>query len=440
MTSFAPIFVPAELREATSDRAWLDAMLEVERALALAEAAAGVIPAAAASAIAEACRAGRFDPEEIAEQGRRAGNPAEPLVRALREAVGSEAERFVHLGATSQDVVDTAAMLVARRALGLVLGDVDRVAAACARLAREHRSTPTVARTLLQQAVPTTFGLKAAGWLVGTLDARRGLRRALAEGLAAQLGGAAGTLAGLGDRGLDVLGLFAREVELPEPTLPWHTNRVRVAELGGALAVAAGAAAKIGLDVTLLAQTEVGEVAEPAGRGGSSTMPQKRNPIGSALAIACARGATAQAAVLSAGLVQEHERAAGAWHAEWGALSSALALTGGAAASVAGVLEGLEVDVDRMRRNLEAADGLVVAERVASLLAERLGRSEAHELVAQASARAVAAGRSLGDELRAEQRVDLDPADLDAALDPATYLGSAEALVDRALERYEADG
>jgi 3-carboxy-cis,cis-muconate cycloisomerase len=209
--------------------------------------------------------------------------------------------------------------------------------------------------------------------------------------------------------------------------------------------VAAGTAAKIGRDVTLLAQSEVAEVAEPphlatdcckapvpAGRGGSSTMPQKRNPIGSTLAIACAREVTAQAAVLAGGLVQEHERAAGAWHAEWGALSTALALTGGAAASIAEVLEGLEVDADRMRRNLEAAGGLVVAERISFLLAERLGRSDAHEVVAEASARA----GPLRDELLADPRIELEPAELDAALDPTTYLGSAEALVDRALERY----
>jgi 3-carboxy-cis,cis-muconate cycloisomerase len=340
---FDAIFVPAELREAVSDRAWLQAMLDAERALAAAEARVGVIPPEATEAIAAACRAERFDTDELAEQGRAPGNPVEPLVRALREAAGSE---HVHFGATSQDVLDTAAMLVAREARTLIVAELEGLAQACAELAQLHRGTVIAARTLLQQAVPTTFGLKAAGWLVGVLEARR---RLLAVELQAQLGGAAGTLALLGDRGPEVLRAFAEELGLAEPVLPWHALRGRVAELGAALDQAAGAAAKVGLDVVLLAQTEVGElrVAEP---GASSTMPHKRNPVGAVLAHACASRVHALVATFT--LAHEHERAAGAWHAEWGALSDALALAGGAAAAARRTLEGLEVDADRMRENL----------------------------------------------------------------------------------------
>jgi 3-carboxy-cis,cis-muconate cycloisomerase len=432
---FSAIFVPRALSEAVSDRAWLQAMLDVEAALAAAEARAGVIPAAAAQAIAALCEADRFDIEALGEGARRAGNPVEPLVRALTAAAG-DAGRYVHWGATSQDVLDSAAMLVARRALDLILADLDAVGAACAALAEVHRSTPIAGRTLMQQALPTTFGLKAAGWLVGVLEARSGLA---AVRLAAQLGGAAGTLAALGADGPAVTAFFAEELELPEPALPWHANRVRVAELGAALDIAAGALAKVALDVVLLSQTEVAEVAESAAAG-SSTLPNKRNPIGSTRAIACARRVHACAGVLTGGLAQEHERAAGGWHAEWQPLSDALALTGGAAEAVKEVLEGLEVDPQRMRANLDATGGLIMAERITYLLAERLGRLEAHELVSEACARAVEAGRPLRDELLADPRIELAPDELDAALDPAGYLGSAGLFVDRALDLYRNGG
>jgi 3-carboxy-cis,cis-muconate cycloisomerase len=432
---FAPIFVPAALREAVSDRAWLQAMLDAESALAAAGARVGLFPADAAEAIAAWCHAELYEVDDIAERGRIVGNPAEPLVRALTEKVGGEAGRYVHRGATSQDVLDTASMLVARRALDLILDELAGVAAGCAALAETHRSTLVAGRTLLQQALPTTFGLKAAGWLVAVLDARRRLAEIRAHGLAAELGGAAGTLSALGDDGPAVLRLYAEELELDEPVVPWHTNRIRIAELGGALDVAAGTLAKLALDVALLAQTEVGEVREPAG-GGSSTLPHKRNPIGSALARACARQVHAHAGVLSGGLAHEHERAAGDWHAEWEALSGALAYTGGAADSIRRAVEGLEVDVERMRRNLDATGGLIMAERVSHLLAGELGRIEAHELMGEASARAAAAGRPLRDELLADPRVELTEEELDAALDPATYLGSAETFVDRALDLY----
>jgi 3-carboxy-cis,cis-muconate cycloisomerase len=349
---FERIFVPAPLREALSDEAWLQALLEVERALAEAETRAGVIPDEAARAIAGACRADRFDSAELADEAGSPGNPVEPLVRALREAVGGEAAGYVHHGATSQDILDTAAMLVSRKALGLIHDSLDAVAAEAAGLADAHGSTPMIGRTLLQQAVPTTFGLKAAGWLMGVLEARRVLVRVREERLAVQLGGPAGTLGALGDAGPDVARHLAEELGLREPTIPWHTNRVRIGELGSALALAAGVAAKIGLDVGLLSQSEVGEVSEAA-PGASSAMPHKRNPVGSLLAVACARQVQAQASVLLASLVQEHERAFGAWHAEWPALVGALGYTGGAVDGARRALSGLEVHADRLRANLE---------------------------------------------------------------------------------------
>ena len=431
MTPFAAIFVPAELRDAVSDTAWLEGMLEAERALAAACAAVGLVSSEAATRITKACRVELYDVEQLAEEGRAVGNPAEPLVRALRRAVGDEAADAVHFGATSQDVVDTAAMLVARRASGLVVAELDRLAEGCAGLAREHRDTPMAARTLLQHAVPTTFGLKAAGWLTGVLEARRRLAAVLDERLAAQLGGAAGTLASFGDDALPIAQRYAAELALQEPVLPWHANRQRLAELGSALDAAAGAAAKVGLDLTLLAQTEVGELAEGSG-GGSSTMPQKRNPVSSTLAVASARLAHAHASVLAGGIAHEHERAVGAWHAEWEALSGALAFAGAAVAAAVDAVTGLQVDTDRMRANLEASGGVVLGERISFALTPRLGRREAHAIVGDA-----ARAPSFRKALLADERVGLSAHELEELLDPERYLGSTGALVDRALASYE---
>ena len=299
-----------------------------------------------------------------------------------------------------------------------MLESTKAVAADCARLADTHRSTVLAGRTLLTQAVPTTFGSKAAGWLVAILEARRGLARIRAGGLAVQLGGAVGTLASLEGHGLEVLRRLAEELGLQEPLVPWHTNRVRIAELGSALAVAAGSLAKVGLDVALLGQTEVGEVRSTGG-GASSTMPQKQNPVGSVLAIACARQVSAHASTLVEALPQEHERGLGGWHAEWPALSAALAFTGGAAAGARRALEELEVDPERMRANL---DELAMSERASYLLAERLGRRGAYEAVAEAAS----SGRPLAEAL------DLEP----AGLEPSSYLGSADEFVERALNAY----
>ena len=443
---FSPIFVPDAFREAVSGGAWLQAMLDAEAALAVAGARAGLIPPEDAEAIARRCDAGLFDAGEIGHRGRPAGNPVPALARALTEEVAKTspaAARHVHRGATSQDITDTAAMLVSRRLLDLILTEVDGIADACARLTREHRDTPMAGRTLLQQALPTTFGLKAAGWLVPVLEARRKLRQVRASGLAVQLGGAAGTLASLGNSGPSVLREFALELGLPEPPLPWHTDRTRISNIAEALSLLAGVLGKISQDVVLLDQTEVGEVAEPAGdgRGGSSTLPHKRNPILSVTAAANARRVRDLSRTLGAAMVQEHERAAGAWHSEWEALSEALALAGGAAANVREATEGLEVHPERMRENLDRTGGMLLAENVTTLLSGSLGRLEAHDLVEAACRRALDNGEHLRAELVRDKRIReaLAEEEIDAALDPAGYLGSAGVFVNRALELYRAE-
>jgi 3-carboxy-cis,cis-muconate cycloisomerase len=325
---FTPIFVPDAIGDATSDRAFLQAMLDAEVALARAQG----LPD-----IADACRIERFDVDALGAEARRDGNPVPALVRAI----GSE---HAHQGATSQDILDTAAMLVAKRAIGLIEADLSGVIAACERLIDRHSGDPITGRTLLQAAQPTTFGGKVAGWRDGVAEAYALLR---VVPLTAQLGGPVGALDddALVTRFAELLGLLA-------PERAWHTNRVRIAQLGSALAIVAGALAKIALDVELMSQTEVGEVEEPQ-PGGSSSMPHKRNPVGSVVTRACARRVAGASSVLTGALEQEHERAAGAWHAEWEPLREALTLTGGAASAMRSVLEGLRVFPDRMRANLE---------------------------------------------------------------------------------------
>ena len=439
---FGPTFTTPAMSEAVGDRAWVQAMLDVEAALARAEEGAGVVPPGTAAAVAGCCVAERFDVDAIGVAAAEAGNPVIPLVAALAEVVPGEAAGWVHWGATSQDVLDTATMLLVRRGLALVSAELGAVCDGCAVLAERHRGTPMLGRTLLQPAVPITFGLKAAGWLVAVLDARASLDRLRAERLASQLGGAAGTLASLGAAGPEVARRLAEELGLGEPVLPWHTARGRVAEVAGALGVACGVLGKVALDVALLMQGEVGEAAEPAapGRGGSSAMPHKRNPVASVAVLTGVRRAHGLVGVLLGAMVQEHERAAGGWQAEWVPLGELLELTAGAASRTRQVVEGLEVDAARMRANLDAAGGLPLAERLSLLLAARLGRRRARALVEVASRRAAAGGRLLRDELLAEPEAAtaLSPAEVEDAFDPARYLGSTEAFVDRALAAHRA--
>ncbi len=363
---FAALGSTDRLLEATGDGAWLAAMLETEAALAHAQAAAGVIPQDAAEAITAACRPDLFDPADLGRRGRSDATPVVALVDDLRRAVGERQARWVHHGATSQDIVDTAAMVVTRGALNLIDDDVAALVRACADLARRHRDTPMAGRTLLQQAAPITFGVKAAGWLVAAMDAGDGLLR-LRPRLAVQFGGPVGTLDGLGGAGPEIVARLAVALDLAEPVMPWHTARGRVAEVAAALAIAAGAAAKVGSDVILLSQTEVGEVAEGAG-GRSSSMPHKHNPAAAVTAVASARRAHGLAATLLGTMVHEHERAAGAWQAEWATLSALLAAAGGAVAATLRSVSGLRVDAEAMAANL---DGLPGTTGSASVLVDR---------------------------------------------------------------------
>ncbi|MGW5330604.1 3-carboxy-cis,cis-muconate cycloisomerase [Streptomyces sp. NPDC004014] len=431
----APGWAGTPAAAATSDSAYLRALLDAETALTRAQAGLGLAPAAAAAAVTEAADPARFDVRSIAERARAGGNPVIPLVADLTKAAGEEHGPYVHRGATSQDIMDTAAMLVAARTLGPVLDDLGRTERALARLAAGHRDTPMPGRTLTQHAVPTTFGLKAAGWRSLVLDARDRVRR-VRDSLPAQLGGAAGTLAAFRAYGaVDAAALtstYAREVGLAAPALPWHTLRTPVADLAGCLAFAAGALGKLAADVLTLSRTETGELTEGSG-GGSSAMPHKANPVRSTLVAAAARRAPQLAATLYGSLAAEDERPAGAWHAEWEPLRDLLRLVGGAAAHAAVLAEELRAHPGAMRRNLDVTRGLIVSERLSAALAPVLGRTRAKELLTELARRAHEEDRPLR-ELLAEQP-ELREADLDDLTDPARYTGFAGALTDRALER-----
>lgn len=435
---------------ATGDHAWLRAMLDTEAALARALERAGLAPAGAGAAVtaaagAAAAATGPFDLGALGRQAAQSGNPVPGLVAALRKAVPPGAADTVHRGATSQDIIDTAAMLLARDALEAMAVDLAAAAGGCAGLAEAHRDTLMAGRTLLQQAVPVTFGLVAAGWLTALDEAGEGIARVRAERLAVQFGGAAGTLASLGDDGPAVARLLAGELGLALPVLPWHTDRSRIVEVAAACAGVSAALAKIARDVTLLAQSEVGEVREGGGpggerRGGSSAMPHKQNPVAAIAILGCTRRVPGLAATLIAAAEQEHQRAAGAWHAEWEPFADLLRVTGSAAAWAADLTGGLVVDPARMRANLDATRGLPLAERVAGLLAPALGRAAAHDLVARASAHAVAVGGTLREALLGVPELagwmdgaGITGAQVEAALDPAGYLGSAGAFTDAAL-------
>ncbi len=436
---FDGVLAHGEVRHRVSDVAWLQAMLDVEAALARAQAHAGLVPQRAAEAIAAACQADRFDTAHLGVEAAAGGTPAIPVVAALRAEVGGEAADWVHRGATSQDVVDSAAMLVAYRALGPLLADLDMASRRLDELADTHRATPMAARTLLQHAQPTTFGLKAAGWLAGLDEARQRLHAVRTERLAVQLGGAGGTLATLGDHGTTVMAHVADELGLVCPPLPWHTVRTRHAELAGALGETAGVVGKIAGDLARLAQTEVGEVTErvdgTSQRGGSSALPHKRNPIASVCAVASAERAPGLVATLLAvGAHHEHERAAGAWHAEWQPLSELLRATGSAAAWLVDALDRLDVDVEQMRANLARTGGVMLSERIVDALTPALGKDAAQQLVREASLTAADQNRDLAEVLadRADVAAHMDRTRLADLCDPDTFLGSAETFIDRA--------
>jgi 3-carboxy-cis,cis-muconate cycloisomerase len=443
-TSLSPLLASmlssAAMRAVCNDMASLQNMLDFEAALARAEAAAGAIPASAADPITSACRAESFDTAALAEAATKAGNLAIPLVKALTANVAKSdaaAARYVHWGATSQDVIDTAAMLGLRAGIDALLADIDRAIAGFAGLARRHRHTPVVARTWLQHALPMPFGLKLAEYAAALHRSKLRLQRVRSEALALQFGGAAGTLAALGDKGLAVAEKLAEVLKLPLPDAPWHTHRDRIAEAASVLAIIAGTCGKIARDVSLMMQTDVGEAFEPSGegRGGSSTMPHKRNPVAAASALAAATMAPNLAATIFAAQVQDHERSAGPWHAEWPTLPTLLLVTSGALAAIVDVAEGLEVDAARMRANLDATDGLIMAEAVAMALAEKIGKSDAHHLVEAASRKAVKDKKHLRDVLLEDANVtaQLDADTIAKLFEPMAYQGASQALIDRLL-------
>jgi 3-carboxy-cis,cis-muconate cycloisomerase len=431
-----------------TDEAWLQAMLDTEAALARAVERAGLAPPGSGAAVTAVAHAEFFDNGALGQAAAETGNPVPALVRAITARMGESAAAAagaVHRGATSQDIIDTAAMLIARRGLDAILADLDAAASGCVVHARTQADTVMSGRTLLQQAVPVTFGLVAAGWLTAIDEARLGLHRVRTTRLAVQFGGAAGTLASLGDAGPAVEALLGEELGLAVPVLPWHTNRLRIVELAAALAEACAALGKIARDVTLLAQTEVAEVREGGGpgRGGSSAMPHKQNPVAAILVLGCARQAPGLLATLAAAAEQEHQRAAGAWHAEWQPLSSLLTLTGSAAGWSAELLTELQVDPARMRANLDAARGLPLAEHITTLLAPAVGRLAAHDLVAEAATRATTDHINLLDAILSDEqsaatltKAGVTRHDIESALRPESYLGATTEFIARALSAH----
>jgi 3-carboxy-cis,cis-muconate cycloisomerase len=433
----SPIFSSVDMARIFSNTQTIQVMLDFEAALALAEAEVGVIPTEAAERIATACDASLYGIEEIGQAAALAGNVAIPLVKALTAAVPEAARGYVHWGATSQDVTDTTFMLTARRALVVMRVDAKAAMAALVGLAEAHRRTLIAGRTLMQQALPTSFGFKAAGWLSGLTGAATRLRRIEAEALALQFGGAVGTLAALGADGLKVRQALAARLGLKEPAIDWHAERGRILDIAAALAALSGACAKIATDVMLLMQTEVGEAFEPAaaGRGGSSTMPHKRNPVGAAAIRANHRRIAGFMATLVMSLEQEHERAPGGWAAEWETLRDLFVLSAGSLERLRDMLQRLEVDPKRMRENLDATLGLPLAESLMMALAPKIGRMEAHHRVEAATKLALASRRPLAEVAKSEPAIagNLSADEVDRPLDPGNYLGSADAMIDAVL-------
>ncbi|HSD28219.1 MAG TPA: 3-carboxy-cis,cis-muconate cycloisomerase [Vicinamibacteria bacterium] len=447
MSVLGPLFRWDAIESCFTDRARVQGMLDFEAALARAEARTGVIPGPAAAKIASGCSAELYDFEALGRAGAAAGNLAIPLVAALTARVGEadpEAAGFVHWGATSQDAIDTGLVLQLRSALERIDAELVRLADALAGLAEAHRATPVAGRTWMQHAVPTTFGLKAAGWLDAVHRHRGRIAQLRSRALVVQLGGAAGTLAALGDQGLDVAAALAEELGLSLPVLPWHAHRDRVAEVATTLGLLAGTLGKIAKDIGLHTQTEVAEVSEPRGegRGASSSMAHKRNPVSSAVVLSAALRIPALVATMLGAMVQEDERGLGGWHAEWETLPELVGLLGGALHHLADTVAGLRVDTVRMAVNLEATRGLVFAEAAEMALGARAGRPAARRLVEAACRRAEAEGRSLEEVLAADPEVGrhLSREELSLVFEPQRSLGAAGRLIDGVLAAHAPGG
>jgi len=428
------------LADLFSDRSLLQAMLDFEAALARAEARVGIVPVDAADAIRAAAKAENFDAAEMARGVLRGGTPGIPIAKALTakvKAADPDAARWVHWGATSQDVADTAMILLLKRAQPILVGDLSRLEKALDQLSERHRNTVMLGRTLLQAAPPVTFGLKAAGWLAAIRRSRMWLDDAFQDALILQFGGASGTLAALGEKGFEAGRAMAKELGLGFPDAPWHAHRDRLAALVAACGVLTGVLGKMARDISLLAQGEVAEAAEPAGdeRGGSSTMPQKRNPIASALTLAAANRVPGLVAAFLSGMVQEHERGVGGWQAEWPTIAGVIESTGLAIASMAEAASGLEVDAEQMRANIEATGGTVFAEKASMLLAAKLGRETARQIVSEAARRSEEEGRTLKEVLGEIPEVAraLGGRALRDLETPEKYLGTAEEMRKRLL-------
>jgi 3-carboxy-cis,cis-muconate cycloisomerase len=430
---FKDMFGTAEMRAVFSDENLLKCYVETEVALAAAQGRLGVIPREAADAIAKLAPAVALDSAALKQEAENVGYPILGLVRQLSQKLG-EAGRYVHWGATTQDIMDTGTVLQIRAALAIVERDLAAVSGALASLAQKYRDTPMPGRTHLQQALPITFGYKCAIWLSMMDRHAARLRELKPRVLVAQFGGAAGTLASLGERGIEARREFARELELGDPPITWHVARDAVAETIGFLGLLTGSLGKIGFDIMLLMMTELGEAFEPfaSHRGASSTMPQKRNPISSEILLANAKAVRQHAALMLDAMVQDFERATGPWHVEWMAIPESFILTAGSLAQAKFMLGGLVVDESRMRSNLELSQGLIVAEAVMMGLAPHLGRQQAHDLVYEACREALAQHRSLFEALQADPKVGsaLPEDRLRALCDPANYLGSAPQMVD----------
>jgi 3-carboxy-cis,cis-muconate cycloisomerase len=436
---YGGLFTTPAMRAVFSDEARLQRMLDVEAALARAQAKLGLIPAEAAAEITAKADVARFDPAAIGRGTELVGYPVVPLTKALSQACAGDAGRYVHWGATTQDIIDTALVLQLREALHLIRQDLQGIEAALADLARRYRDTPMAGRTHAQHALPITFGFKCALWLAPLQRHSDRLARLSREIALVQFGGAVGTLASLGADGIRVMEALAAELGLGTPPIAWHVGRDGLAEAASFLGLLTGSLGKIATDTALLMQAEIGEVAEPwqEGRGGSSTMPQKRNPIACEFILACAKNVRELVPVMLDAIVQDHERATGPWQAEWVALPQAFALTAGALHHTRAMLEGLVVDPARMRRNLGTTRGMISAEAVMMALAPPVGRDEAHHLVAAACHRALADGRDLLEELQADAVITahLPKERLVELLDPSNYTGLAAAFVDRVLAR-----
>ncbi|MBZ5663225.1 MAG: 3-carboxy-cis,cis-muconate cycloisomerase [Acidobacteriia bacterium] len=425
----------AAMEKLFCDESVLQAMLDFEAALARTEARLGIIPQSAADTIAKSAEAKNFDSAALARAALRAGTPGIPLVKALTErvrAIDAGAAGYVHWGATSQDVADTGLVLLLKQAQLVLESDLARLEQALERLSEQRSHTVMLGRTLMQAAPPVTFGLKAAGWLAAIRRSHAHLQSSFADALVLQFGGAVGTLAALGDQGLATARALAEDLGIGCPDAPWHTHRDRLAVLVCALGVLTGTLGKMARDISLLMQNEIGEVAEPGGegRGGSSTMPHKRNPIGSTVTLAAANRVPGLVSSFLSGMIQENERGVGGWQAEWPTMSAIVQSAGLAVASMAEVAEGLTVDAEKMRANIAATNGVVFAERAMILLGKALGRDVAHRVLEEATRRSVAQRRHLAEVLAEMPEVTdhLAAASIRSLEDSEQYLGVADTL------------